>query len=55
MQTKSRVEPSIPLTDPKYRYTHSSKTDVVATFKRFGWVPPTEVKAKANRTWGDSK
>lgn len=23
-------------------YVHSSKTDVVATFKRFGWVPPSQ-------------
>ena len=23
-------------------YIHSSKTDVVATFRRLGWVPPSE-------------
>lgn len=25
-------------------YTHSSKTDVLATFRRFGWTPPSEIK-----------
>lgn len=25
-------------------YTHSSKTDVLATFRRLGWTPPSEIK-----------
>lgn len=30
--------------DPDFVYTEASKTDVQKTWKRFGWVPPSEVK-----------
>jgi hypothetical protein len=32
------------LTDPHRRYTPAAKTDVLKTFKRLGWTPPTEAK-----------
>jgi hypothetical protein len=32
------------LTDPQRRYTPAAKTDVLKTFKRLGWTPPTEAK-----------
>lgn len=36
------MQPPIPLHDSRFQYTHSSKTDVQRTWRRFGWTPPTE-------------
>lgn len=32
------------LLDPQWRYVPAAETDVQATFKRFGWVPPSRNK-----------
>lgn len=32
----------IPLHDPRFRYTPAAQTDVTRTWRRQGWVPPTE-------------
>jgi hypothetical protein len=32
------------LTDPHRRYTPAAKTDIIETFKRLGWTPPSEAK-----------
>ena len=43
-QTASRrTEPSIPASDPRFKWT--SGADVQATWRRYGWTPPS-----ANRT-----
>ena len=38
--------PSIPADDPRFIWTRGA--DVQATWKRFGWVPPSELKEKTN-------
>lgn len=35
-----------PLLDPSFKYISSAATDVQATWRRFGWVPPSEIKAR---------
>ena len=30
------------LTDPNWKYIPSKETDVMKTFKKFGFVPPSE-------------
>ena len=34
-----------PLLDPAFKYVGSASTDVQATWRKFGWVPPSEVRA----------
>ena len=38
-----RTEPSVRVTDVKFSYQRGA--DVQATWRRFGWVPPSEGKA----------
>lgn len=38
-----RTEPTIPADDPRFVWTAGA--DVQATWRRFGWVPPSELKA----------
>lgn len=40
--TVKRTDPSIPITDR--RFTPTRGADVQATWRRFGWVPPSEGK-----------
>ena len=35
-----RTEPTIPASDP--RFTWTSGADVQATWRRYGWTPPSE-------------
>lgn len=35
-----------PLLDPSFKYTISAATDVQATWRKHGWIPPTELKAQ---------
>lgn len=37
-----RAEPSIHTTDPRFKPTRGA--DVQSTWRRFGWVPPSESK-----------
>jgi hypothetical protein len=37
-----RVEPSVRVTDTKFSYQRGA--DVQATWRRFGWMPPSEYK-----------
>lgn len=30
------------LLDPEFNYTQSVNTNVLLTFRRFGWIPPSE-------------
>lgn len=42
-ETKAkRTEPTIPVTHPNFTYQRGA--DVQATWRRFGWVPPSEGK-----------
>ena len=34
------------LLDPNWQYTPAAETDILATFKRMGWVPPTEARRR---------
>lgn len=36
------MTPTIPIHDPRFRYTPAAKTDITQTWRRYGWVPPTE-------------
>ena len=38
-----RTEPTIPSTDPRFVWTRGA--DVQATWRRFGWTPPSAGKA----------
>ena len=38
--TRAPVRPRIPLTSPDFDYTPSRATNVAATWRRFGWIPP---------------
>lgn len=40
---QTRVEPTTRVTDIKFSYQRGA--DVQATWRRFGWVPPSEGKA----------
>jgi hypothetical protein len=40
--TVKRTDPSIPITDKRFVPTRGA--DVQATWRRFGWAPPTEGK-----------
>lgn len=35
-----RTEPTVPASDPRFKWTSGS--DVQATWRRFGWTPPSE-------------
>ena len=37
-----RTEPSVPITDK--RFTPTRGADVQSTWRKFGWVPPSESK-----------
>ena len=37
------------LTNSKKPYIEASKTDVLTTWRRFGFVPPSELKLKARQ------
>ncbi len=39
--------PAPNILDVSYKYTHSSKTDVTKTWRRFGWAPPDRAKQRA--------
>ena len=44
-----RTEPtSGGLMDPRFVYTNAASTDVLKTFIRFGWTPPSTLKDKPN-------
>jgi len=50
-QCKQQIVDDIPdlpigLTNPHFRWVASKDTDVQATWRKHGWVPPTEQKAK---------
>ena len=36
------VYPTVPVTDPNFVYVPWWKTDVQATWRKFGWVPKAE-------------
>jgi len=43
---EKRTQPIPCILNKKFPYTTAAKTNILETFKRFGWVPPTEKKAK---------
>lgn len=45
MKKTKQDKPQAPwIFDPNFKYIPSSKTNIVETFKRLGWVPPSEVQ-----------
>ena len=42
MTPQKVTTPAIPLSDPRFNYKPAAATDVQATWKRFGWVPPSQ-------------
>lgn len=40
-----RTEPTIPASDPRFKWTAGA--DVQATWRRFGWTPPSEGRTPA--------
>lgn len=43
------MTPAIPLHDPRFQYIPASKTDVQRTWRKYGWVPPTEANPEHYR------
>lgn len=41
---QTRIDPEIPRTDPRFQYIPAAATDVQRTWRRFGWIPQSEVK-----------
>lgn len=39
--------PLAQILNPLWHYTSAAETDVLRTFKRLGWIPPTEIKRLA--------
>jgi hypothetical protein len=39
-------EAPLRLTDPRFEWKSSAATDVQATWRKYGWVPPSELRAK---------
>jgi hypothetical protein len=37
-------QPQPKLTDPAFQWTRPEHTDVQATWRKFGWTPPSESK-----------
>lgn len=37
VRTGSRIDPTIPITDPRFRYRDSANTDIRKTFARVRW------------------
>lgn len=44
-ELKEKTKMRAPILDPSFKYTMSSATDVQATWRKYGWVPPSELKA----------
>lgn len=36
------MTPTTPITNPAFRYVPAAATSVQATWRRFGWTPPSE-------------
>lgn len=45
-QTMKVEKLKAPLLDPAFKYIGSAATNVQATWRRFGWVPPSEIRAR---------
>jgi hypothetical protein len=43
-QMNEPAYPSGSILDPNFKYEPSAKTDVQATWRKHGWVPPSEQK-----------
>ncbi len=46
LETPLDDNPPMRLTDPRFEWKSSAATDVQATWRKYGWVPPSELKAK---------
>lgn len=44
MDVNKQQIPSFPITDPRFVWVDSSKTDVQRTWRKFGWTPPSQNK-----------
>ena len=38
--------PTYLLTDPRFEWVPSGKTDVTRIWRKYGWVPPSELRKK---------
>ena len=45
--TQAPPAPKARLLDRDWQYTRAAETDVLKTFRRFGWIPPTEQAMRA--------
>jgi hypothetical protein len=52
----TRLAPATPISNPAFRYTPPEATDVMATFKKHGFVPPSRARQRqmaiALNGWG---
>ena len=49
--SEQKREPKVPaylLTDPEFVWIPAAQTDVQRTWRKFGWVPPSELKGSKN-------
>ena len=49
LQVGTGKEGAVKLTDPRFKYTPSLRTNVQDTWRRFGWKPMTEIERQARR------
>jgi hypothetical protein len=38
------------LLDPNFKYNPAAKTDVQRTWRKYGWIPPSELREQKNES-----
>jgi hypothetical protein len=54
---KTEIEGEMRIYDPRFKYTPSLSTNILSTWKRFGFKPTTDAErqARQRRTYGETE